>query len=421
MTGKQRRNKKQVKAVKFNSTWVAILVLVGAGSIIAAYQLGQKGAKEVRQLETDPAPQRTAEPAKEVVPASSPHAKKVGGAPRFAHFRVGNRNVKSMYADGRYIWVGTSGGVVRYDTETDDYELFNNKNSELLSNGIFHVSRVGQYIAIGTYGGGLSLYDPEAKTWANMNIPQGLADQFVYDVLTMPNGDVWLATWSGANRVVGGDFFNAEAWETYTVENTNGGLPNPWVYNIAAGVDGDVWFATEGGLGHFKDGKWTHWQHEDGLGAPYEVVKEAIKFRNDPAKSSMHHARQKDEQGLSNVNVAYNPNYVISLAVQKDGTVWCGTWGAGLARFDGKHWRNFTTADGLPANHVFMLYTDSRDRLWIGTNQGLALFDEKTEKFEVKTVADGLYADNVFSMADGPDGSLWIGSFGGVAHIEPGW
>ncbi len=411
-------------AVKFNSTAIAIAIVVGAAALVGAYQLGQRGAqpdaeaekKEQAQAPAQPVERQSATPGGAV---ADPHAQLAGG-PRFSHFRVGNRNVKSIYADGRYVWVGTSGGVVRYDTETDEYELYNNKNSELLSNGIFHVSRVDHRIAIGTYGGGLSLFDPEAGTWENMNIPQGLADQFVYDVLTLPNGDVWIATWSGANRVLGGDFSNPEAWETYTVENTGGGLPNPWVYNIAEGRNGEVWLATEGGLARFKDGQWQNWQHEDGLGAPYEVVKEAIPFRNDPAKASMHHARQKDEQGLSNVDVAYNPNYVISLAVARDGTVWAGTWGAGLARFDGQRWRNYTTADGLPANHVFMLYIDRKGRLWIGTNQGLALYRPESDDFEVRTVADGLYADNVFSMADGAGGSLWIGSFGGVAHIE-GW
>ena len=119
------------------------------------------------------------------------------------------------------------------------------------------------------------------------------------------------------------------------------------------------------------------------------------------------------------------------MAVQADGMVWAGTWGAGLSRFDaqsalrgagsGKQWKTYTTKDGLPANHIFMLYVDKKQQLWIGTSQGLARFDTKTERFEIKGVADGLYAENVFSMANGQDGSLWIGSFGGVSHIEQGW
>ena len=55
---------------------------------------------------------------------------------KFTHFRVGNRNVKAMLADGDLVWVGTSGGVVRYDLKTDSHRLFDNRGG-LLSNGIF--------------------------------------------------------------------------------------------------------------------------------------------------------------------------------------------------------------------------------------------------------------------------------------------
>lgn len=405
--------------MKFNPTLAALGVLLGAGVIVGAYQLGQQGKGEPdAAVQGQPG---AAAPATPQTRASFDASGAGEQAPRFSHFRVGNRNVKSVHADGRYVWVGTSGGVVRYDTERDDYQMYNNRNSGLLSNGIFHVSRLDHRIAIGTYGGGLALFDPEADSWQTINIPQGLADQFVYDLLRLDNGDVWIATWSGANRVRNGEFDNPDAWETFTVENTGGGLPNPWVYGVEAGADGDIWFATEAGLARYRDGEWRNWQHEDGLGAAYEVVKDVIEFRSDPGQASQHHSRQKDEQGLQDVKVAYNPNYVISMQVEQDGTVWAGTWGAGLARFRDGEWKNFTSLDGLPADHVFMLYLDPDDNLWIGTSKGLALFDRASETFSVRTMNDGLYAENVFSMSKGQDGDLWIGSFGGVAHIEHGW
>src|SRR6185436_11658958 len=73
----------------------------------------------------------------------------------FTHFRVGNRNVKSIHTEGTVAWVGTSGGVVRYDTKTDEYKLYDNKNG-LLSNGVFYVGRIKGRLAAGTYGGGIS-------------------------------------------------------------------------------------------------------------------------------------------------------------------------------------------------------------------------------------------------------------------------
>ena len=407
--------------MKFNPTLAALGVLLGAGVIVGAFQLGQQGGDDESSV-SQQAGVAAVEPAGQP-PQSQRDVALFPDAegPRFSHFRVGNRNVKSIFADGKYVWVGTSGGVIRYDTEQDDYQLFNNKNAGLLSNGIFHISRLDHRLAIGTYGGGLALFDPEADSWQIINIPQGLADQFVYDVLKLANGDVWIATWSGANLVRGGEFDNPDAWETFTVENTNGGLPNPWVYGVEEGANGDMWFATEAGLALYRDGVWTNWQHEDGLGADYEIVKNAIQFRSDPGQASMHHSRQKEEQGLQNVNVAYNPNYVISMQVQNDGTVWAGTWGAGLSRFKDGEWKNFTSFDGLPANHIFMLYLDPEENLWVGTSKGLARLDQASETFSVKTMNDGLYAENVFSMAKGQANDLWIGSFGGVAHIEHGW
>jgi ligand-binding sensor domain-containing protein len=175
---------------------------------------------------------------------------------------------------------------------------------------------------------------------------------------------------------------------------------------------------SEGGMARFANGKWDNWNHAKGMGAPYEKVKEATAFKTDPGKASEHHARQKREMGLEDVDVAYNPNYIVALAIDRDGQPWAGTWGGGVSRFDGDHWTTYTTVEGLPGNHVFMLHKDVvNGQLWIGTNKGLALWQDG--KFKVMTTADGLVADNVFAMATTPDGGKWVGSYGGVTYLRP--
>ena len=331
---------------------------------------------------------------------------------------MGNRNVKAIFAEDKTVWVGTSGGVIRYDVKTDEYRLFDVRNG-LLANGVFFVDRLDGIITIGTYGGGLAQYDEELDKFHIFNVPQGLADAFVYDAISLPNGDMWVATWSGANRIIGGDLSDPTKWETYTVENTAGGLPNDWVYGLAEGKNGEIWFATEGGLARYKDGKWDNWSHPDGLGAAYDLVKADNKFDRDPATMSSHHARQKVEMNLEHVSTAYNPNYIVALEIDSDGSVWTGTWGGGLARFDGEKFENFTVKEGLPSNHIFMLHQDHQGKLWIGTSEGLASFSEQGPGFDVMTTRDGLFANIIFSMATQKDNTLWIGSFGGVARIKP--
>ncbi|HEY6898179.1 MAG TPA: two-component regulator propeller domain-containing protein [Rhodocyclaceae bacterium] len=340
----------------------------------------------------------------------------VDPASKFTHFRVGNKNVKSIFVDDKVVWVGTSGGVVRYDTRDDSYKLFDTK-SGLLSNGVFYVGRIKGKLTVGTYGGGFSMLDEASGQWKTYNIPEGLGDAFVYGMVTAANGDIWIATWSGVNRVRGGQLDDRSKWDLFTVENTKGGLPNDWVYGLAEGRNGDMWLATEGGMARFNNGHWTNWNHAKGLGADYEKVKSDISFKNDPSKASVHHAKQKEEMGLSNVDVAYNPNYVIALQVDKSGNVWAGTWGGGLSRYDGKRWVSYTMAEGLPGNHVFMLHADTQGRLWVGTNNGLTRWEDG--KFaKALTVADGLFANNVFAMSTAREGDLWIGSFGGVTHLR---
>ncbi|MBS1157735.1 MAG: two-component regulator propeller protein [Proteobacteria bacterium] len=343
----------------------------------------------------------------------------VDPAAKFTHFRVGNKNVKSIYLDGSVVWVGTSGGVVRYDTKDDSFKLFDSRNG-LLSNGMFYVGRLHGQIAVGTYGGGLSLRDEKSGKWKTYNIPDGLGDAFVYDVLTAANGDVWIATWSGVNRIRGGNLDDRKKWDLFTVENTKGGVPNDWIYGLAEGKNGDIWLATEGGIARFAGNKWENWNHAKGLGASYDKVKEAITFKNDPGKQSTHHAKQKQEMGLQDVDVAYNPNYVVSLEVDKQGTVWAGTWGGGLSRFDGKKWVSYTTLDGLPGNHIFMLHLDAKGKLWIGTNNGLTYLQDGNKFAKALTTADGLFANNIFALGSNPQGDLWVGSYGGVAHLRPG-
>ena len=403
---------------------IAIIVILTGAVAVAAYTLGVKQAEQ-RAPGSVPANagpstsgnMQQANSGGGNMPPNHPAMNADGSS--FTHFRVGNSNVKGMLADGDAVWVGTSGGAIRYDLKTDDYKLFNVNNGSLISNGVFHVSKLRDKIIVGTYGGGMSVYNPTDDKWKNYNIPDGLADQFVYDIAEDPQGNYWIATWSGVNFVDKGNLDDAKGWKTYTVKSTEGGLPNDWVYGVEVGKNGEVWFATEGGLARLdSQGKWSHWQHEDGLGAPYEKVKDDLTFSNDPAKASKHHAKQKAEQGLDNIQVGFNPNYIVSIAIDDDGSVWCGTWGGGLSHFSDGKWTTYTTKEGLPGNHVFMLKKGKDGRLWIGTNKGLATPKKDGEGFTIFTKANGLYADNVFSFAEAQDGSLWVGSFGGVARIS---
>ncbi|MCS3801865.1 two-component regulator propeller domain-containing protein [Niastella sp. OAS944] len=55
---------------------------------------------------------------------------------------------------------------------------------------------------------------------------------------------------------------------------------------------------------------------------------------------------------------------VYDLCQDKDGFIWFATE-AGISRFDGAHFKNFTTTDGLPETEILKLFADSKGRIWM--------------------------------------------------------
>lgn len=366
---------------------IAGVLLIGAAAL-AAVTYGtierrseRAAAAPAQAVASAPAPasKSPAAPAASPAEANSPPAPADASA-AYTHYRIGNSTVRSIHADGALMWVGTSSGLFRYDSSKDNVKLFDTRDG-VRAGGIFHVGKLKGRIVLGTHGAGLSTLEPDTQRWAHYDLKEGLADRRVFDVLEAANGDVWIATWSGANRVRAGALNSASEWERYTVASTNGALPSDRVYALAQGRDGAIWLATEGGLARFVKGKWSSWSPADVAGASQE-----------------------------------KPSAVVSLEVDRNGIVWAGTLGGGLARFDGKRWRSYTTADGLPGTHVFALHADDEGRLWIGTNNGLARLERGA--FKVLGAGEGLLGNAVFSISTPADGTVWAGGHGGVAHIR---
>ena len=329
------------------------------------------------------------------------------------NFSLNARNVKVLKSQGDTLWMGTSMGVIKYDTTSiDDYTVYDNRNT-LLSNGIFSIS-IGpnDKVWFGTYGGGLSIL--AAGEWVNINTPQGLNDAFVYD-LKFTNTSMWVATWSGVNRIQGDPLIH-DSWTSFTVESTNGGLIDNWVYAIEIDENNNIWFGTEGGLSLFNGKQWKNWNHKNGLGASYEIVEHDNRLATDSFKGS-HHSNQVIN--LPNTeNVSYRPNYIVSMRLDQSNRLWIGTWGGGLSMFDPETqvFRNYTVQHGLPGNYILAIHEGSDDNLWIGSNKGLSKFDGTT--FLNYSQTNGLISDYVFSIEFDNDSFLWIGGHHGMTRLK---
>ena len=346
-----------------------------------------------------------------------------------ATFGTGPANVvRALKADGPFLWVGTSTGILKVDRSNGTLIKTYTKEDGLTSNYIFAVNVDPKGTPwFGTDAGGLMRLDGER--WTAYGKQDGLSDPWVYDIDFHPDGGMWVATWNGVSR------YDPSAPEgaRFKVYDTENGLVNKWVYGQAVDRDGSLWFGTEEGVNRFDPNapegrQWATYAHKDGLGAPnelslkrkqttgeaYEATKEESGVELAPGRSyagHFHDLSVLDEQGKE----TYNENYVFTILVDAQGDKWFGTWGGGVSRFDGRRWTNYTTSQGLAGNVVYALARDASGVIWAGTNHGVSRFDGARWRSHKK--ADGLIGDDVYAVAPDPEGAVWIGQRGGVVQL----
>ena len=323
-------------------------------------------------------------------------------------FEVGdNVNVRSILndEDKQSLWVGTSVGVLQVDLKTRDIVQTYTRAEGLANEYVFALFK-GQDNALwfGTNGGGATrLKHNQWKTYFPMH---GLADYWVYAFNEQSDGTLWIGTWNGVNR------FDPSTGKitTYVKE-----LVNEWVYAVAVDSKDRVWFGTEGGISMLENQRWQEWTHKNGLGAPN---KDHLSKSNNTGLGTRH---RHNLDTLVSGKGSYNENYVFSLLVTDDDTVWAGTWGGGVSYFNfqtDKNWHNLTKEDGLAGNIVYSIARDNKGAFWFGTDQGLSRYDGGSD-WQNYTMNDGLLGSSVYAVAITADNHVWAGTRRGVTHLIP--
>ncbi len=307
------------------------------------------------------------------------------------------------------IWFGTDGGgVSRYDGKT-----FTNftKIQGLLNNSVISIAEDNKgNIWLGTRGGGVSCYD--GKTFTNYTTKQGLASDQVNCIFEDSKGNIWLGTEGGISCYVPSSTYkiNDKLFINFTKKQ---GLPDISIRSIAEDKNGSLWFGSNiGGVSRF-DGNCK--------------------------RNAM--ADYKSNDMPSNLFVNYSQslkkdfNSVYSIIEDNCGNMWFGTFGGGIACFNGKTFKYYNTDQGLTSNYVRVLFKDKKGNLWIGTRDGGVSFldincvNNQTEIannnqsqctiFINYSTKQGLANNNVRSILEDKQGNLWFSTGGrGVSRYD---
>lgn len=176
-------------------------------------------------------------------------------------------------------------------------------------------------------GGGAAEAFPARGAIENYTVGNGLASDVILSLAAAPNGDLWVGTPDGLNRIRHGKI------DTFTSAD---GLPDDFIRSLWVDDDGSLWIGTRHGL--------AHWRERAGAPPQIEIYTQANGLGNDLAGAMVRDAH---------------------------GDLWVATL-AGLSRLHAGHIVNYTTANGLGSNVVTALLPRADGSLLIGTeNHGL--------------------------------------------------
>ncbi|MFN2443569.1 MAG: two-component regulator propeller domain-containing protein, partial [Thermoanaerobaculia bacterium] len=262
---------------------------------------------------------------------------------------------KVVQTDDGYLWIGTMGGLARFDGAR--FRVFDRKTTPELGDSLVQALLAdGDLLWIGTGSGGALVYDGE--TFRRI---EGLPSDMVWDFTRGGDGRIWVATQAGL-AVIG---------QAGAKRVSIPGIPmDAPFFALATDAHGAVWGGTEQGvLFQIDTHEVTTWGRDDGL--PVAAIRT---IREDGA-----------------------------------GAMWIGTE-SGLIRYNGVSFERFTTRDGLASNVVRAIIPDYEGDLWVGTYGGLSR--RRGERFDSYDRSE-LSSETIRSLLADREGNLWIGTGGG--------
>lgn len=303
---------------------------------------------------------------------------------------LSQNSINTIYIDYENIlWVGTfKRGVSYYHENLTKFRLMRHRDTDDHSLPYDDVNALAEdsrgNIWIGTNGGGLIRYSPATDTYtryvhdpANAN---SLGNDVIVSLMVDHRDELWIGTYFGGIDRYDGKRFTHYRYDPVDRESISD--DNGW--SIVEDANHDVWIGTlVGGLNRFdrKTQKFQRYAAADGI----------------------------------------RTGYVPALLEDDEKTLWVGTgYGISFRRHGESAFTHILASDepgSLSNNSITDLYQDSRGLIWIGTQDGLNVFDRKKNRFKYFRVEDGLPHNAIVGILEDETGTLWVSTPNGIARV----
>jgi len=373
---------------------------------------------------------------------------------RFSHYShdpdndasLGNNTVYCTYRDSfGLFWVGTKNGLNLFERDSGTFTHIHVDPSDAtqLSNGAIHCIYEDKrgMLWFGTEGG-LNRYDRPAGTFTSYRYDpsdrSSISDDIVLSLCEDETGAFWVGTSNGL------DIMDREngTFEHHRHDPINErSIGSDWVKVILQDRIGIFWIGTSNGVSKYVPGKaiFNHHRHnplhDDGLNCNHirAFAEDASGYiwictdfggvnRYDPSSDNFDYFRHDPDDPKS-----LPTEWLETIHIDRKNNVWVGT-GEGLCLFDRetKAFHSYRHDPGDPksltGNWILDIYEDSRDNLWVCTGSGLNRFDAGEKNFNRyyhdPDDSSTLSNPTVRNVLEDSDGTLWVSTDMGLNRYD---
>ena len=179
---------------------------------------------------------------------------------RFDHFHQLNSGlvndvVYGIAVENDNVWAATTAGTSRYNTVTDEWTIYTEKNAPMEEIWNYGVCYNDGKVHLGIWGSGVLEFDVATERWKDYLDPDGemeidlYRDDGIVHVITTGTsyvqGILWVSTYFGMSR------YDGRHWRGYYAHET--GLPSDFGNAVKGRSDNEAWFSTDKGLGVLAD------------------------------------------------------------------------------------------------------------------------------------------------------------------------
>jgi signal transduction histidine kinase/ligand-binding sensor domain-containing protein len=300
------------------------------------------------------------------------------------------------------IWIGTESGLSKLDHTHQNFINYSIESSPKNSNNFFITSILetsqGE-LWIGTQEKGIFRWEENSKTFLHFSqFSSSPLDENITALFEDSKGSIWIGTRDAGFYVYEGS--NVDVKNYKRLANQSNSLSHNFVTAFEEDDEGKIWISTfGGGLDRFstKDESFTHHR-------------------------------------FSNQSYSISSDYLLDILVDQNKILWIGTDTKGVCKLDKnslhfQHFQHNPFDENSPTDPQIWTLIEGIDReIWLGTDKGLDRFDRENNKFEhfkfsqnnslKDSLSEAQLYNKIRAIYEENSQNLWVGSENGLILFD---